>query len=506
MTPNQPKPDFKKQRLEQLFAECQEQIIGNIIGPFGLSTAMFEDKSGGNVTTLHNFERADDNYVATSSDKLLHANSKEGYERKQYTLDQNSWDTRREDKIKAGVDEYTGARVTMDGMVQLADGSVKAELDHVVPIHEVHHTPKNHLALGQVTGGDTVDVTKIKDMVNHDNNLALTNQSLNRSKKAQDLDEWMDGTTGARPDTRNAEHFDVNSEQAKAIADKAKMHMEDTADKELLKKQAKELALTGGQQALQMGLRQSLGMLLAELVNSLFNELKQLIKNGVEAGKSLIADVIARMKRVCQRVASRFKDAMSAFFEGGISGFMSNLLTFLINNVVSTSKKFVRMIREGLLGLFKALKMLFFPPANMTRMEALQAGLKLMTATVMTAAGILLEESLKGFIAAFPLLLPIADILSAVLIGIVTGILTALLAYQIDLFFHGITEQKLDELMLNEHLRNQLAHTLVDSLMQIKQNQIHINKRVAQIEAINASTNQSLDEFERLLWLAKENK
>jgi len=245
--------------------------------------------------------------------------------------------------------------------------------------------------------------------------------------------------------------------------------------------------------------------LLTELVNSMFNELKQLIKHGVEVGKTLIADVIARMKRVFQRVASRFKDAMQSFFEGGISGFMSNLLTFLINNVVSTSKKFVRMIREGLLGMFKALKMLFFPPVNMTRMEALQAGLKLMTATVMTAGGILLEESLKGFLAAFPLLVPVADILSAVLIGIVTGILTALLAYQIDLFFHGLTEQKLDELMVNERLRNELAYSLADSLLRIKQDQVHINKRVAELAETHASIDKNLDEFEHLLKQAKEN-
>ena len=43
---------------------------------------------------------------------------------------------------------------------------------------------------------------------------------------------------------------------------------------------------------------------------------------------------------------------------------MSNLLTFLINNFLSTAKRFVTVIREGIIGLFRAFKMIFFPPKN----------------------------------------------------------------------------------------------------------------------------------------------
>ena len=34
--------DLKQQRLQKLFDDCQQQVISQIIGPFGLSTAMFE--------------------------------------------------------------------------------------------------------------------------------------------------------------------------------------------------------------------------------------------------------------------------------------------------------------------------------------------------------------------------------------------------------------------------------------------------------------------------------
>jgi hypothetical protein len=71
--------DQREQRLQKLFDDCQKQVLSQIIGPFGLSTAMFEDKNGGNVTTLHNFERTDDDYIATDSDRALHKQSRKEY-------------------------------------------------------------------------------------------------------------------------------------------------------------------------------------------------------------------------------------------------------------------------------------------------------------------------------------------------------------------------------------------------------------------------------------------
>ncbi|MFO2083194.1 hypothetical protein QOT62_29895 [Pseudomonas aeruginosa] len=212
--------ELREERLQKLFADCQQQVLGQIIGPFGLSMAMFEDKNGGNVTTLHNFSRDDDAYVATESDKALHAHSKIEYDedvRSLYEIDTKkkadttggkTWEKKRDEKIKQGVDEYTGAVVSSDGKITLKSGEVvNAELDHVVSIGETHRSAKNHLALGKVvtdpaTGEQVVDTSRIREMVNHDDNLALTNKPANGSKKAHDLKEWAgkeraDGTTNA---------------------------------------------------------------------------------------------------------------------------------------------------------------------------------------------------------------------------------------------------------------------------------------------------------------------
>lgn len=466
---------LREQRLQKLFADCQQQVISQIIGPFGLSTAMFEDKDGGNVTTLHNFDREDNNYVATESDKKLHAQSQKEYDdtlRSEYEVKTKAkaqgaggktWEQKRQDRINQGTDEYTGHSISSDGLTDTSNGSqVGVDLDHVVSVKEIHANKKAHLALGEDNGGSEADVTRIRAAINSDENLALTSMSANRSKGDKDLKEWADKKR--KDGSTNTEHYELDEKRVAQKYKEAKKHIDSTVNKALLKKQTTELLATGGQQAMQMGVRQALGVLLTELVNALFNEFKVLIKQGVEAGKTLFEEIRQRLARVVESVAKKAPDALSQLFQGGISGFMSNLLTFLVNNFLSTAKRFVRVIREGLISLFRAFKMIFFPPKNMSASEALQEGLKILTATILTAVGILLETTVNTFVASIPVLGAFASIISPVLIGIMTGLLSAFLAYQIDALFdryrHSYNEKFMDELMADAKRRNQFANEL----------------------------------------------
>ena len=51
------KSQLREQRLQELLNSCQQQVLQQVIGPFGLTPAMFEDKRGGNVTTQHNADQ-----------------------------------------------------------------------------------------------------------------------------------------------------------------------------------------------------------------------------------------------------------------------------------------------------------------------------------------------------------------------------------------------------------------------------------------------------------------
>ena len=57
--------ELKEQRIDALLDSCRDSVLQQIIGPFGLTPAMFDDKAGGNVTTTHNFK---DGVVATEAD------------------------------------------------------------------------------------------------------------------------------------------------------------------------------------------------------------------------------------------------------------------------------------------------------------------------------------------------------------------------------------------------------------------------------------------------------
>ncbi|EPG8077401.1 hypothetical protein QEK76_003892, partial [Stenotrophomonas maltophilia] len=203
-----------------------------------------------------------------------------------------------------------------------------------------------------------------------------------------------------------------------------------------------------------------------ELVNSLFVEFKTLIRKGIKLSKVLLEELRQRLVTVATNVAKKVPEAVGALFEGGLSGFVSNLLTFLLNNVLSTAKRYVTAIREGLLGLFKAFRMIVFPPAHMSEEAALQAGLKMLSTVLMTTIGILIGESVANFLLSIPVLVPVANIVAPVLVGILTGLLSALMAYQIDALFerrrHDANGQSIEAMLADAKSRGQLADQLTE--------------------------------------------
>lgn len=430
--------DLKQQRLKKLFDDCQQQVISQIIGPFGLSTAMFEDRSGGNVTTLHNFSREDDSYIA-DKDKSNYEQSRKDFDREEYS--DSTFAKKSEGHRAKGKDGYTGKDCVPEDM----------DLDHVTSLKTISKSKKVHLALET---GESID--RVKEMANSDENLVATHKSINRSKGAGSLDELVE---------RKGGEFELDPELVAQAKERSEEHIASTVNVALMKKQGMEILQTGGKQAAMMGLRQALGLLLTELVNGLFNEFKVLIKQGVAAGKTLFEEIRERLAHVIELVVKKIPDAVGQMFQGGVSGFMSNLLTFLINSFLSTAKRFVTVIREGLLGLFRAFKMIFFPPKHMTSDQALQEGLKILTAVVITSVGLLLNETVGTFMATVPFLKPFADLITPVLIGIMTGLLSAFLGYQIDCLFdryrNSLSEKFMDELLTDAKRRDEFANELV---------------------------------------------
>ena len=425
---------LRQQRVDELVGRCRQEVLQQIIGPFGLTTLMFEDKDGGNMTTQHNAEK---NIFANEHEKY---NRKRDYGYKSARFGKTK-EARRAKLMnrETFVDAYTGKTEPMKRLDKNGEVKTNAELDHTVPLKKAHlrgawmKTPEQRRKLA-------------KDKAN----LNFTTHKRNRAKGHKEAHSALSEANG------------YDQKRIKPLIEKAEAavnaHMPTTGER--LKYHAKEFALTGGKDAAKQGLRRALGVLLQELVNQAFLEVKRLIANRA-AIKNFLDEIGQSLKAVALRVIAKWRDVMKALVSGGIEGLISNLLTFIINNFITTAAKVVTLIRESMKSLWRAIKMIVSPPAHMTVEQVTREVVKIVAGVVTLGIGMAIEESIKGFVMSVPLLVPMADVLAPALAGIVTGLATALVMFGIDTLFDAFTAQ--DTELLEAGVANGEAQELVVS-------------------------------------------
>ena len=404
-------PALRDERLQQLMESCQQEVLRQIIGPFGLMPAMFDDKDGGNVTTQHNaeqdifakeseeFERTDYDYAAAKRKKMRESVENGSMNSQEF------------------VDQYTGKKEPTRRTNSKGKQVMNAELDHTIPVKDIHRQ-----------GGWMKDKEGRTKLSSTEENLNYTTHETNQIKSDK------------APDVALSEEKGFDKERIEPIVNKAKEAIDKKlpSTSERLKYHGKELAKEGAKEAGKNAMRQALGILLHEFVNGSFVEIKTLLKES-SSEENLIDRLVASLKRVMDRVIKKLKAALDAAIQGGVQGFISNLLTFLINNLITTSKKIVTIIRESMQSLWKAIKLMANPPEGMSALEITREVTKIIAAVVTTGLGMLLEESVKGFIMTIPVLAPIADVLATALTAIMTGIAGALIVYGIDRLFDWLS-------------------------------------------------------------------
>lgn len=413
---------LRDERLQQLIESCQQEVLRQIIGPFGLTPAMFDDKDGGNVTTQHNAEQG------------IFAKKSEEFERTDYDYSAAKRKKMRESLENGSmssqefVDQYTGEKEPTRRTNSKGKQVMNAELDHTIPIKDIH---------GQ--GGWMKDKEGRTKLSSIEENLNYTTHKTNRSKGDKSPNEALSEEKGF-----DKERIDPIVNKAKEAIDK---NLPSTSER--LKYHGKELAKEGMKDAGRNAMRQALGILLHEFVNGSFIEIKTLLKER-SSEENLIDQLVASLKRVMNRVIKKLKAALDAAIQGGVQGFISNLLTFLINNLITTSKKIVTIIRESIQSLWRAIKLMMNPPEDMSTLEMTREVTKIIAAVITTGLGMLLEESVKGFIMTIPVLAPIADVLATALTAIMTGIAGALIIYGIDRLFDWLNSKETELLMAQE--------------------------------------------------------
>lgn len=450
---------LREERLVQLIDNCQQEVLRQIIGPFGLTPAMFKDVDGGAVTTTHNFEKG---VTANETDQARY----EGYERaRSKQVDRSRYDEELPAKRKTILQDpepltsaYTGTELPRDG---------RMHLDHVRSVQSIETDASAHLFM--------TEEERVR-MANSPENLVPAEGHINQSMKDKDKVEWAESPRKHDPGRTNAESFGVDMERLQSVKAKADAYVDSELLKAQVLKQGQELMTTGGELALRMGLRQAFGMLLHEFVHGSFVEIRVILQQR-HGEENLLDRLIDAMRRVLQRVVAKLEHVWQTFLEGAAQGFISNLFTYLINTLITTSAKIVTILRESLKGLWRGVKLLVNPPEGMSGMEIAREASKIIVGVVTLSLGMLMETSVKAFISSILLLEPIADAVAPAVTAIITGVASALLIYGIDRLFDWLSSSGTELLEAGETLmeaQGQVAQRLFQLLdQQIANSQLY---------------------------------
>ncbi|MFP8782594.1 hypothetical protein [Planococcus plakortidis] len=409
--------------VDDLLNQYKDIVLVNLIQQFQLGPIFDAYKSGGNVTTLHNAEKYvfanaqdEERFMQNYSQELRRDLYESGFKQNRKKAFQNN---------TVIVDDYTGKVLNKDG---------RAHRDHIVSASEIQQNNAARLYMSDQTRGE---------MATKEKNLAWTDGSLNQSKGENDLIKWMNKDNKKDSTMTNEEYYNLDQDKVKAKYAEAKQHVDGTIKKERTKYYVKNVTSTGIAQGFAMGQKQAIGLVMYEFQKALMIEMKVYFKKY----KTLhtIEEKISEFQQACKNVSahmiSKSKEIFTSFSDGFISGFVGNLITVFINTFATTAKNVVRILNEGIHGLFKAVKILVNPPKGMTREEALLEASKIISVSVITTIGVILTEAFVTYLLTTPFS-PFAHLIGGVLGGILTGIVSVTVVYSIDHYVEILAKLK----------------------------------------------------------------
>lgn len=418
---------FDTERLDLMLGKLSHDVLHSVAAPFGVGKVLAAwDKDGGNVTTQHNARQG------------VYALDDQKFNRRDYTGNGSQYDANRQafyeseiSKDFGVIDRYTGQEYHYYDHER---GRRTLDCDHKKSCNEYHQE-----------GGFIQSAETRARFAADPDNFALTSTSANCSKSDKDILAWASEPSSQDPDKTNGEFYHLNQSEI----EKARQEGQATADKyapgtrEWGQYYGKALTQSGACEGAKMGAQQAIGFVVVEFFSCTFAEIRDVCRSGRQTD-SLWQEITLRLKRIASRLAAKWKDVIASFGGGFLSGFLSNLVTVTVNMFITTGKRAVRMIREGIFSLLKSLKMLFFPPKGLTLQQTAHESMKLLCSGGIVVAGVLLEEAVEKLITGIPFLTPIAPAVTAVIVGSLTATAMALACYLLDQadFFGAIRRDK----------------------------------------------------------------
>ena len=377
-------------------------------------------------------------------------------------------------------DEYTGKTLKVNE---------KANLDHVVARKQIFENPWRKIA----------DINT-EDLANKSENLAGTNESLNKSKGAKSNSEYIKNRELREKELRNqvqranekidkksisdAEKRNLKAENEKRLNDKLAadskkmLKAEKTAkkaiNKDIAKKASVRMANKAGKDAVKAMFVAALFGMLKEIMNALVRFFR--------SKKHSFDTFLDEMKIALHAFFSKIKD----FIKVGIDSFVGSIVGEIIGAINQKLQKITNVVKQIFGSIRESISYLSNPENQSHSTEIKIAHIsKIITSSLVGVGAIFLGEyfekylkKIKGFDTEIKYLGSIANILGMFLASLLTGILGAIIINGIDQFISRklIEEnQKQQAAKKNELLRIQDIQIFVaEQNVAVKRNDIFI--------------------------------
>lgn len=460
--------------LEKLELECKEISSPDKLGDVILDEiwSQFANQIGLDMTS--------DTLLKQYNDKHPNGYTKEEGAKimkdKRYTDANNAMKERQKNgNLK---DEYTGKTIKINE---------KANLDHVIPRKQIFENPWRKIA----------DI-ETSDLANKSENLAGTNESLNKSKGAKSNSEYIKKREAREKNLKeqverankkidkmnisDAEKRNLKAENNKRLNDKLAadskkmLKSEKTAkkaiNKDIAKKASVRMANKAGKDAIKAMFIAALFGMLKEIMNALVRYFK--------AKKHSFDSFIEEMKKALHSFFGKIRD----FIKVGVDSFVGSIVGEIIGVFNQKLQKLPNLFKQLFGSIRESISYLSNPENQSHSIEIKIAHIsKIITSALVGVGAMFLGEYFEQFLNKIPgmtfeikLLGTIANILGMFLASLLTGILGAIIINGIDQFISRklIEEnQKKQANKKNELLRIQEVQIFVaEQNVAIKRNHI----------------------------------
>ena len=408
-------------------------------------------------------------------------------------------------------DEYTGKTIKINE---------KANLDHVIPRKQIFENPWRKIANIETS-----------DLANKSENLAGTNESLNKSKGAKSNSEYIKKRdireknlkeqverANKKIDKMNisdAEKRNLKAENEKRLNDKLAadskkmLKAEKTAKKAINKDIAKKASVRMANKAGKDAVKAMFVAALFEMLKEIMNALVRFFKSQKRSFDAFFEE----MKNALHSFFRKIKD----FIKVGVDSFVGSIVGEIIGAFAQKLKKLPNLIKQ-LFGSIRESISYLSNPENQTHSTEIKIAhiSKIITSALVGVGAMFLGEYFEKYLLTIPkfgdpipLLGTIANILGMFLASLLTGILGAVIINRLDQFISKklIEEnQKQQADKKNELLRIQDIQIFVaEENVAIKRN--HIFSKMSQnhqklrelLEKIQEDIYQSKDNFKQRL-------